>query len=136
MLNISFVYRKGIGVALIGCLLLVSVLACAPAPVPPAPPAPTERVATLLVSPTSGKAAAIITIGGTGFLPGEEVEIVLVVGDIRHGLGTEKADKIIANSFGGFRVVSGIPVGTRPGTYTIKATGNMGSVGTFTIEVK
>lgn len=129
-------YLKSSTVALICCLLLAFIAACAPAPAPPPPSAPTERVATLLVSPTSGKAAAIITIGGTGFLSGEEIEIVLAVGELRHGLGTEKEEKIIANEYGAFRVVSGIPVKTSPGTYTIKATGNKGSIGTCSIEVK
>ncbi len=51
-------------------------------------------------------------------MPGEEIEIVMTVGDIHHGLGTEKVDKIVANEYGAFSVASGIPVGTPPGKYT------------------
>lgn len=134
MPNIRFSYTKGISAALICCFLLVSVLACAPAP-PSPPPPPPERSATLVVEPASGKAAAAIKIKGSNFLPDEEVEIVLTVGDIHHGLGTEKVDKIIADKAGAFVVDSGIPVKTPPGTYTIKAKGNKGSVGTFSITV-
>ena len=131
MPNIRSGYTKGIVMGLICCLLLVSVLACAKAPPPPA-----ERTATVVLEPASGKAAAAIKIKGSNFLPDEEIEIVLTVGDIRHGLGTEKAEKIVADKTGAFEVTSGIPVSTKPGTYTIKATGSKGSVGTSSIEVK
>lgn len=130
MLNNSFAFTKGVGIALICCLVLALVLACAPAPTPPA-----ERQASLAVEPVSGKAAAAIKINGSKFLPDEEVEIIMIVGDIRHGLGTEKAEKIIADKAGAFVVDSGIPVQTPPGTYTVKAKGNKGSVATCSIEV-
>jgi len=132
MPDIKFAAIKGIGMAVVGCLLLALILACAPAPPPPPPP---ERPATLVVEPASGKAAAAIKIKGSNFLPDEEVELVLVVGDIRHGLGTEKVDKIVADKGGAFTVDSGIPVKTPPGTYNVKATGNKGSVAYFSVTV-
>ncbi len=126
MSDLKFHINKGI--FLICCLFIISVLACVPK-------APLERPATLNVEPASGKAAAVIKIKGSNFLPEEEVDIVMTVGDIYHGLWTTKADKIIADKTGAFEVSSGIPVKTPPGTYEIKATGNKGSVGIFKIEV-
>lgn len=117
-----------IGIALICCLIMVSVFACVPK-------APKERPATLIVEPASGKAAAIIKIKGSNFLPEEAVEIIMTVGDIHHSLGTEKVEVIIADKNGAFEVSSGIPVRTPPGTYKIVGTGNKGSVGIFNIGV-
>ncbi|MDZ4165635.1 MAG: hypothetical protein U1C55_10970 [Smithellaceae bacterium] len=94
-----------------------------------------QRAAALTIEPASGKAAAAIKIKGAGFLPGEEVDIIMQVGDVYHGLGTEKADMVVTNNNGAFDVASGIPVRTPPGVYKIEATGNKGSTATFSIEV-
>ncbi|MDI6726481.1 MAG: hypothetical protein QMD32_05915 [Smithellaceae bacterium] len=94
-----------------------------------------QRAAGLAIEPSSGKAAAAIKIKGSGFLPAEEVDIIMQVGDVYHGLGTEKSDAVVANNNGAFDVVSGIPVRTPPGIYKIEATGNKGSVATFSLEV-
>ena len=68
-------------------------------------------------------------------IPEEEVEIIMQVGDVYHGLGTAKKDVIVADKNGGFEVSSGIPVKTPPGTYNIEAIGNKGSKGLFNITV-
>lgn len=94
-----------------------------------------QEKASITVEPASGKAAAVIKIKGTKFKPGEEVHIVMQVGDVYHGLGTEKADVIVADAKGEFDVSSGIPVRTPPGIYKIEATGNKGSEAAFNIEV-
>jgi hypothetical protein len=114
--------------ALMCCLLLVSALACVPK-------APKERPATLTVQPASGKANTVIVINGSQFLPGEEVEVIMAVGEIYHALGTEKTDTIVADKNGAFEVSSGIPVKTPPGTYKMTATGNKGSVAELNIVV-
>lgn len=116
------------GIALICCVVMVAGLACVPK-------APKERAASLMVMPTSARASAIIIINGYQFLPGEEVEITMQVGDVYHGLGTEKADMVVADDKGRFEVRSGVPVKTPPGTYKITATGNKGSLGTSQITV-
>ncbi len=116
------------GIALICCFSMIAALACVPK-------APKERPATLTVQPSSGKATTPLVIQGSQFLPGEEVEITLKVGDVYHGLGTEKTDVIIVDKKGDFQVSSGIPVRTPPGTYKIEAIGNKGSVGAFNITV-
>lgn len=56
----------------------------------------------------------------------EEVDIILQVAEIYHGLGTEKADVVIADTNGNFDVATGIPVRTPPGISEIEATGNRG----------
>ena len=134
MPNIKYC-TQGIGIMLICSLLLIPALACVPAPPPPPAPPPVEKIAILSISPASGKAAAIITLDGRHFLPGEEIEVIMIVGEIRHGIGTLKVDKIVADEKGAFKVKSGIPFKTPPGVYRITATGNKGSVGIFTIEV-
>jgi hypothetical protein len=116
------------GIALICCVFMIAGLACVPK-------APRERPATLTVQPSSGKATTPLVINGTQFLPGEEVEIIMTVGDVYHSLGTAKTDVVVADKNGVFEVSSGIPVKTPPGTYKIEATGNKGSVGTFHITV-
>ena len=116
------------GIALICCVFMIVGLACVPK-------APRERPATLTVQPSSGKATTPLIIQGSQFQSGEEVEIILTVGDVYHSLGTAKTDVVVADKNGAFEVSSGIPVKTAPGTYKIDATGNKGSVGTFNITV-
>lgn len=115
-------------IAMICCLFMIAGLACVPK-------APRERPATLTVQPSSGKAATPLVIQGSQFLPGEEVEITMQVGDVYHGLGTEKQDVIVADKNGTFEVSSGIPIRTPEGIYKIEAVGNKGSVGVFNITV-
>jgi hypothetical protein len=127
MADLKLLYRSA-GIFL-GCFLLMISVAAYAAGQPP------ERPATLIIRPFSGKVAAPIIISGTQFLPGEEVEVVMTVGDLYHGLGTEKTDTIVADKAGTFEVSSGIPVRTPPGTYEIRATGDKGSVGVFNVQV-
>lgn len=117
-----------IGMVLICCVSMVIALACVPK-------AAKERPANLTVLPTSAPASAVIIINGYQFLPNEEVEIIMTVGDVHHSLGTEKTDIVMANGQGSFEVRSGIPIKTPPGTYKITAYGNKGSVGAFNITV-
>ncbi len=98
-------------------------------------PADAQSGASILIQPASGRAAAAIKITGSKFQPGEEVDIILQVAEIYHGLGTEKADAVIADKNGNFDVATGIPVRTPPGVYKIEATGNKGSAAHFNLEV-
>jgi hypothetical protein len=109
-------------------LIGVFIVACVPK-------TPMERQANLSVEPSKGKAASVIKIKGSNFLPDERVEIIMTVGEVHHSLGTEKVEEIIADKNGVFEVSSGIPVKTPPGVYKILATGDKGSIGTFHIEV-
>ena len=116
------------GIALICCIFMIAALACVPK-------AAKERPATLVISPASAKEKTPIIIRGSQFLPGEEVEVIMQVGDVYHSIGTAKADVIVADKSGAFEVSSGIPIKTPPGTYKIEATGNKGSLGVFNITV-
>jgi hypothetical protein len=120
------------GIALISCVIMIAALACVPKAVKETPK---ERPATLVISPASAKEKTPIIIRGSQFLPNEEVEVTMTVGDIYHGLGTEKTDVIVADKNGAFEVSSGIPIKTPPGTYKIEAVGNKGSIGVFNITV-
>ncbi len=111
-------------------LLLAFISSCATVPAKPK-----ERPASMIIEPASGKAAAAIKITGSKFLPNEDVDIIMQVGDVYHGLGTEKADKLTADNNGQFVVNTGIPVRTPPGKYKIEASGDKGSVASFNIEV-
>jgi hypothetical protein len=128
MIDSMFGHMRKVGMVSFCCLLVLSIFVYAQE-------TPKERPATLIVSPASAKAKAVIVIQGSQFLPGEEVEVIMTVGDVYHGLGTAKADVIVADKNGTFEVSSGIPLKTPPGTYKIEATGNKGSVGIFNITV-
>lgn len=120
--------HKSSWIALICCLFVIPVFSCVPK-------APKQRPATLVVQPASAKAGAVIVLSGSQFLPDEEVEVIMTVGDVYHSLGTEKAESIVANKNGTFEVSSGVPVRTPPGTYKIEAFGNKGSIAVSNITV-
>jgi hypothetical protein len=111
--------------------LLIIMGACATSP----GPKQTSAKPTLVITPPSGKARSGITIEGSGFQPQEEVEVVFIAGHLRHSLGTRKVEVIKANDAGAFKVKSGIPIRTPPGTYTVEAVGNQGSMTTFQLRV-
>lgn len=94
-----------------------------------------QPAASLKIEPASAKAAAALKLKGNGFKPGEEVDIIMQVAEIYHGLGTEKTDVVVADGKGSFDVTSGVPVRTPPGKYKIEATGSKGSMATFDLEV-
>ena len=84
--------------------------------------------AKIAITPPAGQARAAITIDGTGFKPGEVVDITVDLGEGRLvGLGTEKVEEIKADATGAFNAPSGVPFGTKPGTYKVTADGNKGS---------
>ncbi len=127
----NWIYR---GMAIIFCFILLYLFACVPK-APKEQKEPKERQAALSVMPTTAQAGAVIFISGYQFLPGEEVEVIMTVGEVHHSLGTEKEDVIVANDKGAFEVKSGIPVKTPKGNYKITAMGNKGSMATFNISV-
>jgi hypothetical protein len=94
-----------------------------------------QHTPSLLLKPTSGKAAAALAITGSHFVPGEEIDIIMQVGDVFHGLGTARADVVVADPKGNFSVTTGIPFETPPGNYKIEATGNKGSTAVANIQV-
>jgi hypothetical protein len=91
---------------------------------------------TVTITPARGSLKAPITISGSGFRSGEEIEIVLNLGEGQLiGLGTRKSDVILTDSNGAFSVKSHIPKMAKPGDYDIEVEGNKGSYGRTTLKV-
>jgi hypothetical protein len=85
--------------------------------------------AKIALTPPAGKKGAAIAINGTGFKPGEVIDITLDLADGRLvGLGTTKVEEIKADAAGLFKADSGIPTVAKPGTYKVTAEGDKGSV--------
>ncbi len=114
------------------CLLLsMSLLACAAIQqAPRGMPA-----ANLVVTPSSGLPQDKITILGSGFIPGEVIEVIMVVDGVPTELG-EKPMVKKANEMGAFLTVSNVPRMAAPGVYTLKAEGDKGTVAVAPLEVK
>ena len=92
--------------------------------------------ASITISPDSGKPKTPIVIQGTGFKPGEKVDVLLKLSEFEIiGLGTRKVDKIVADQNGAFKVKSAIPKMAKPGTYNVMAIGDKGSYAESQIKV-
>ncbi|MBA7658879.1 hypothetical protein ES703_66839 [subsurface metagenome] len=140
-------YLRGAGVALVCLLVLIPLVACAGPPGSPGPAGsagppgvegstgPPGSTASLVITPMSGKAKTFITIYGAGFVPEEKVEVIVVMGGVPIDLGRKPMIKE-ANEVGAFiSTGSGIPLGAKPGMYTVTAKGDKGSVAVFPLEV-
>jgi len=91
--------------------------------------------ANLVVTPSSGLPKDRITILGSGFIPGEVIEVIMVVDGVPTDLGGKPMVKK-ANDMGAFLTASNIPWLAAPGVYTIKAEGDKGTVAVAPLEVK
>lgn len=84
--------------------------------------------AKIAITPPAGKKGAAIAVNGTGFRPGEAIDITLDLADGRLvGLGTTKVEEIKADAAGAFKADTGIPTVAKPGTYKVTAEGDKGS---------
>lgn len=91
---------------------------------------------TVVIDPPKGPKSSGITISGAGFQPGEDIDVVLILGPgQRIGLGTVKLDIITADDKGAFSVESAIPMNAQPGVYDIEVEGNKGSAVKVQLEV-
>lgn len=142
-----FSYLKVAGIGVLCCLLLLPALACAGPPGEPGlpglpglpgpegPEGPPGPTASLVITPMSGEPKTFITIYGAGFVPGERIEVIMVVDGVPHDLGRRPMIKE-ANELGAFVFTGGaIPKVAKPGMYTITATGDKGSKAVFPLEV-
>jgi len=119
---------RRIGVASVLACFLVGCLACAAMQ-------PKEKAA-VVIDPPIGIAGTKITITGSGFKGGEEIDIVLLLGaGQRVGMGTEKVEVITADSKGIFTAASAIPRVAKPGMYDLEVEGNKGSFAKAQLEV-
>lgn len=94
-----------------------------------------KPAANLVITPVSALPKSIITIRGSGFLPKERIELLIIVDGVPIELGEEPMIKE-ANELGAFKVKSGVPYNAKPGMYTIKAIGDKGTVAVAPLEVE
>jgi len=122
-------YLRGTGVALVCLLVLLPLVACA------GPAGPPGTTASLVITPMSGPPKTFITIYGAGFVPGEKIEVIVVMDGVPFDLGRKPMVKE-ANEVGAFvSTGSGIPLEAKPGMYTVTAKGDKGSVAVFPLQV-
>lgn len=117
---------------LVFCFLFVGITSCA---MLPERAGDTKPGANLVITPISAPPKSVITIRGSGFLPKEKVEIIMIVDGIPVELGEEPMIKE-ANEMGAFKVKSAIPLNAKPGMYTVKASGNKGTIAVAPLEVE
>jgi len=123
---------KFVKIAFACAVLFMGAVACATLQERP----PTSAsAASLVITPISGQAASVITIRGSGFIPGEKIEVIMVVDGIPVELGEEPMIKE-ANEVGAFKAKSGIPLDAKPGVYSVKATGDKRTVAVAPLEVE
>jgi hypothetical protein len=94
-----------------------------------------KPAANLVITPSSGLPRSIIHILGSGFIPGEKIEVIIVVDGIPMELGEEPMIKE-ANEMGAFKTKSGIPLDTKPGVYSVKAIGDKGTAAVAPLNVE
>ena len=94
----------------------------------------------LVVKPMQGEPGDQLTFYGSGFLPNEEVRVILESNDVPYVFGQAGTGGIVqANTNGAFKLTprGGIPrVMLEPGMYTIYAVGNKGSKASAPLEVR
>ena len=112
--------------------LMAGMLSCAGLQEKAGAPAP---AATLVVTPVTGLPGAVIAIRGSGFIPGEKIEVVMVIDGVPTELGEAPIVKE-ANEMGAFKTKSGIPIMAAPGIYSVKATGDKGTMAVAPLEVE
>ena len=94
----------------------------------------------LVVKPMQGEPGDQLTFYGSGFVPHEEVRVILESNDVPYVFGQAGTGGIVqANANGAFKLTprGGIPrVMIEPGMYTIYAVGNKGSKASAPLEVQ
>jgi hypothetical protein len=113
------------------CILSLAALGCATMQ----EKAPAKPAASLVVNPSSGLPQDKIAILGSGFSPGEVVEIIMVVDGVPTDLGGKPMVKK-ANELGAFHFISNIPRLAQPGVYSITAEGDKGTVAAAPLAVE
>ena len=99
------------------------------------------RAATLVITPMSGLAGKTkLTIYGSGFVPEENVRVILGIEGADIGLADRDTGGIVvADDKGAFKLKNrgGIPRKEviNPGVYTVKAIGDKGSMASAPLEV-
>ena len=98
-------------------------------------PGASSLATSLVITPVSGLPGVVITIRGSGFIPEEKIEVIIVIDGVPTELGEQPMVKQ-ANEVGAFKTISGIPIMTKPGVYTVKAIGDKGTLAVAPLEVE
>jgi hypothetical protein len=116
-----------------GLMLCSFVLGCAPAP------ATGEALSPeILVTPANGPLKQKIVVTGSGFAPGENVRLSIIVAGVKTSFGERKAGTVIpTNAEGAFRCAAQLPGGLlEVGVHTITGEGmTSGAQATFPFEL-
>lgn len=94
-----------------------------------------QPAASLVITPNSGQARSSIAIRGSGFVPGEKIEVLVEIDGVSTELGEQPMIKE-ANQAGAFKTLSAIPMTAKPGVYTVRAEGDKGTVAVAPLEVE
>jgi hypothetical protein len=125
--------KKSVGMLLL-MVIAASLLACAgQAEVSPGP--------TLVITPASAVGGTNLTILGTGFQPGEKVQVRVNIMDVQIALGREGSEGVVVaecNAEGAFMIPSRVPNEkvAPAGVYVVKAVGDQGSTAIFPLGVE
>jgi len=93
-----------------------------------------KSAASFIVTPVEGTPKGAITFYGAGFVPGEVIEIIMVVDGVPSDLGRKPMIKK-ANESGAFKFKGNIPRNAATGVHTIEAVGDKGTVAVAPLEV-
>ncbi len=132
----------GVTLVLFLCVfaLFVGLIGCSPA-------TPEVRSAPMVVmDPHAGAPSAIISVYGSGFREGEQVNLTIVNAKIPNYKDSLEmhigplAKEVVANASGAWssadwQAQAAIPASLAPGVYTLEAKGNKGSLATVPVVV-
>ena len=93
-----------------------------------------KKAASLVITPSSGAPSSAIEFIGSGFKPGEGIEIIMVVDGVPTDLGRKPMIKK-ADESGAFKFKGNIPRNAAPGLNKVEAVGDKGTVAEATLEV-
>jgi hypothetical protein len=94
-----------------------------------------KPAASLVVTPNTGQVKTPIAIRGSGFVPGEKIEVLVEIDGVPTELGEKPMIKE-ANEAGAFKTSSAIPMTAAPEVYTVKAVGDKGTQAVAPLEVE
>lgn len=106
----------------------------------PGPQGPPGPPVSIVVTPMEGIPQTPIKVTGSGFAPGEIVQVALLTKEaelVLGGMGGAPGGFVKANETGAFQISTWIPHDgvAKPGVYTMKATGDKGSAATAPLVV-
>ena len=93
-----------------------------------------DKTASLTIKPNSGTPKGAVEFIGSGFKPGEGIELIMVLDDVPTDLCRKPMIKK-ADGSGAFKFKGNIPGPATPGMHKIEAVGDQGTVAEAMLEV-